>query len=216
MGGKFPARSDIRDMADRCHRRSIRLKGYDYTQAGAYFVTACTHERAHLFGDVDNGMMAPNAMGMVAQRCWDAIPEHMPMVALDEFVVMPNHIHGIIVITDPASSVGNGRGGEFAAPAIPGKPTPPEMGNDPPQRRQPIVTMVPNSLGHIMQTFKAAVSRQAVKDGLVARGTPIWQRGYIEHIIRNGASHDRIANYIRNNPANWNAGDFEWGEAPAG
>ncbi|HNK83929.1 MAG TPA: hypothetical protein PKL41_01895, partial [Flavobacteriales bacterium] len=100
-------------MADRFHRRSIRLKGYDYTQAGAYFVTACTHERAHLFGDVDNGMMAPNAMGMVAQRCWDAIPEHMPMVALDEFVVMPNHIHGIIVITDPASSVGNGRGGEF-------------------------------------------------------------------------------------------------------
>lgn len=76
--------------------------------------------------------------------------------------------------------------------------------------------MVPNSLGHIMQTFKAAVSRQAVKDGLVARGTPIWQRGYIEHIIRNGASHDRIANYIRNNPANWNAGDFERGEAPAG
>ncbi|HNI03442.1 MAG TPA: hypothetical protein PL010_02345 [Flavobacteriales bacterium] len=120
---------------------------------------------------MDNGMMAPNAMGMVAQRCWDAIP---------------------------------------------GKPTPPEMGNDPPQRRQPIVTMVPNSLGHIMQTFKAAVSRQAVKDGLVARGTPIWQRGYIEHIIRNGASHDRIANYIRNNPANWNAGDFERGEAPAG
>lgn len=109
MGGKFPARSDIRDMADRFHRRSIRLKGYDYTQAGAYFVTACTHERAHLFGDVDNGMMAPNAMGMVAQRCWDAIPEHMPMVALDEFVVMPNHIHGIIVITDPASSVGNGQ-----------------------------------------------------------------------------------------------------------
>ena len=139
------------------------------------------------------------------------------MVALDEFIVMPNHIHGIIVITDrDASSVGHGRGSEFAAPTDPGKPTPPEMGNDPPQRRQPIAIMVPNSLGHIMQTFKAAVSRQAVKDGLVARGTPIWQRGYFEHIIRNGASHDRIANYIRNNPANWNAGDFERGEAPAG
>ena len=111
MGGKFPARSDIRDMADRFHRRSIRLKGCDYTQAGIYFVTACTRERAHLFGDVVKGAMEPNEMGMAVQRCWNAIPEHMPMVEMDEFVVMPTHIHGIIVITDPASSVGNGRGG---------------------------------------------------------------------------------------------------------
>lgn len=94
-------------MADRFHRRSIRLKGYDYAQAGAYYVTTCTHERVHLFGDVTNGVMVPHAMGNIVHRCWDAIPEHMHMVVCDAFVVMPNHVHGIIVITD-AGSVGAG------------------------------------------------------------------------------------------------------------
>lgn len=87
-------------MADRFHRRSIRLRGYDHTRAGAYYVTICTHARAHLFGEVVHGGMRTNTMGAVVQRCWDAIPEHMPMVVCDAFVVMPDHVHGIIVITD--------------------------------------------------------------------------------------------------------------------
>ena len=77
-------------MAERFHRRSIRLKGYDYAQAGAYYVTVCTHERAHLFGDVVNAEMVPSQTGAIVQRCWDAIPEHMPMVALDEFIQRHN------------------------------------------------------------------------------------------------------------------------------
>ena len=68
--------------------------------------------------------------------------------------------------------------------------------------------MVKNSLGHIMQTFKAAVSRQAARDGLMSRGTPIWQRGYYERIIRDGGEHDRIAQYIAENPANWKGDRF--------
>lgn len=96
-------------MSDRFHRRSIRLRGYDYTRAGAYYVTVCTQGRLPLFGDVVNDVMVPNAMGNIVQRCWDAIPEHMPMVVCDAFVVMPNHVHGIMVITDVAgSSVDNG------------------------------------------------------------------------------------------------------------
>ena len=87
-------------MADRYHRRSIRLSGYDYTRAGAYYVTVCAHDRMLSFGDVVNGVMVPNAMGAIVQRCWDAIPDHMPMVVCDAFVVMPYHVHGIIVITD--------------------------------------------------------------------------------------------------------------------
>lgn len=196
-------------MADRFHRRSIRLKGYDHTRSGAYYVTVCTHGRLPLFGDVVNDVMVPNAMGDIVHRCWDAIPEHMPMVVCDAFVVMPNHVHGIIMITDVAAgtSVDNGspdvdgRGGEFAAPTDPGRTDDPGGTTTP--RRPPIAIMVKNSLGHIMQTFKAAVSRQAIRDGLMPRGTPIWQRGYYESIIRDAASHDRIARYIRDNPANW-------------
>ena len=208
-------------MADRFHRRSIRLRGYDYTRAGAYYVTVCTQGRLPLFGDVVNDVMVPNAMGNIVQRCWDAIPEHMPMVVCDAFVVMPNHVHGIIVITDVAgSSVDNGssdvdgRGGVgagnfpplHAAPTDPGRTNDPggttmRAGNFPP--RPPIAIMVKNSLGHIVQTFKAAVSRQAVREGLMPRGTPIWQRGYYESIIRDAASRDRITQYIAENPANW-------------
>ena len=199
-------------MSARFHRRSIRLKGYDYSRAGAYYVTVCTHERAHLFGDVADGIMVPNAMGAVVQRCWDAIPEHMPMVVCDAFVVMPNHVHGIIVITDAAAgSSADGSVGAANSPPLrnsgpaddPDEPPPPET-----PRRPAIAIMVKNSLGHIMQTFKAAVSRQAVRDGLMARGAPIWQRGYWERIIRDGAAHDRIARYIADNPKNWNNDRF--------
>lgn len=197
-------------MSERWHRRSIRLKGYDYAQAGAYYVTVCTHERGHLFGDVVNAEMVPTAMGASAQRCWDAIPEHMPMVALDEFIVMPNHVHGIIVIGDVAI-VGRGTVGAANSPPLRNAgPADDPVDTPPPDipRRTSVAIMVPNSLGHIMQTFKAAVSRQVVRDGLMPRGTPIWQRGYYEHIIRDGADHERIADYIRDNPANWNNDRF--------
>ena len=190
-------------MTERLHRRSIRLKGYDYAQDGAYFVTVCTHDRAHLFGDVVNGVMEPNAVGTVVQRCWDAIPEHMPMVVLDEFIVMPNHVHGIIMIADGPVPVVAGQGrmagaGSVGAGNFPPLPTTVAPAGDgpPPDPPGKMPVMQKGSLGHIMQTFKAAVSRQVVKDGSVARGTPIWQRGYYEHIIRDGASHDRIAQYI--------------------
>ncbi|MBW2704487.1 MAG: transposase, partial [Deltaproteobacteria bacterium] len=84
----------------RHHRRSIRLKGYDYGQAGAYFVTICAWDRACLFGDVVEDRMRLNDAGRIAEACWLAIPEHFPLVELDAFVVMPNHVHGIIVIAD--------------------------------------------------------------------------------------------------------------------
>ena len=194
-------------MSERSHRRSIRLKGYDYTRAGAYYVTVCTQERAHLFGDVADGIMVPNAMGTVVQRCWDAIPEHMPMVVCDAFVVMPNHVHGIIVITDVAAAGSVGAGNSRPV-RIPGPANDPVGPSSDVSRRPSVAIMVKNSLGHIMQTFKAAVSRQAVRDGLMPRGTPIWQRGYYESIIRDGAAHDRIARYIADNPKNWNNDRF--------
>ncbi|MCC6939336.1 MAG: hypothetical protein IT226_14040 [Flavobacteriales bacterium] len=214
-------------MADRFHRRSIRLKGYDYTRAGAYYITVCTHERAQFFGDVTDANMVPNAMGAVVQRCWNAIPEHMPMVVCDAFVVMPNHVHGIVVITNVVGAVNfrpphgsasvDGSVGAANSPPLrdPGPAddpvdTPPP--DDPDRagncRPRQIAIMPKNSLGHIMQTFKAAVSRQAVRDGLMPRGTPIWQRGYYERIIRDDAEHDRITRYIADNPRNWKGDRF--------
>jgi REP element-mobilizing transposase RayT len=82
------------------HRRSIRLKGYDYAQAGLYFITICTNHRQHIFGEVLNSQMILNDTGKVADECWQAIPQHFPNAILHEFVVMPNHVHGIIELTN--------------------------------------------------------------------------------------------------------------------
>jgi len=82
------------------HRRSIRLKGYDYSSAGAYFITIFTHQRRCLFGVIRNGVMELNAYGQIVAECWQQIPQHFPRVQLDAFVVMPNHVHGILMITN--------------------------------------------------------------------------------------------------------------------
>lgn len=82
------------------HRRSIRLPGYDYTSAGAYFVTICTKHKECLFGKIENGVMCLNAAGRIAEQCWNDIPVHFPHTALDEWVVMPNHVHGIVFFHD--------------------------------------------------------------------------------------------------------------------
>jgi len=82
------------------NRQSIRLQGYDYTQPGAYFITIVTHDRACLFGEIVNGEMRINECGERAQQCWLEIPDHFPQTQLDEFVIMPDHIHGIIIIND--------------------------------------------------------------------------------------------------------------------
>jgi REP element-mobilizing transposase RayT len=87
---------------DRHHRRSIRLRGYDYTQAGAYFITICARHRACIFADIEAGSIRLTAVGEIATACWEVIPDHFPHADLDAFIVMPNHLHGIVVIgADP-------------------------------------------------------------------------------------------------------------------
>ena len=88
------------------HRRSTRLKGYDYSQEGAYFVTICTYAKQWLFGDIQNDLMLLSPYGQIASDCWIAIPKHFSHIELDEFVIMPNHMHGILVITDAPTTVG--------------------------------------------------------------------------------------------------------------
>ena len=86
------------------HRKSIRLQGYDYSQAGAYFVTIVTYQRDCLFGKIENEEMVLNDFGKIADECWRAIPEHFPNVELGAYVIMPNHVHGVIVISDDESA----------------------------------------------------------------------------------------------------------------
>jgi hypothetical protein len=123
------------------HRRSIRLKGYDYTQPGAYYITLCTKARQCLFGDVVKGEMRLNSLGYIAFTCWQAIPNHFPHVELDAFVIMPNHLHGILVISDILV------GATQASPLHPTKASPLHNPCGP----------APKSVGVIVGSYKSAV-----------------------------------------------------------
>ena len=169
------------------HRHSIRLRGYDYSQAGAYFITICMQQHQCLFGDVVNAEMDLNDLGMIANECWLAIPEHFPNVELDAYVVMPNHVHGIVVIMD---DVGAAVGATHASP----------LHASPLQTNGP----KPNSLGAIIGSYKSAVSKQ-INELRGSEGAKIWQCNYHDHIIRHEREWNAIAKYIYANPASWNA-----------
>jgi putative transposase len=161
---------------DRHHRRSVRLRGYDYTQAGAYYVTICIHRRECLLGSVINGAMQLSEYGHVAQLCWQTIPEHFMHVNLDAFVVMPNHVHGILHIAESSSSE-NPAPERFAQP-------------------------VSGSLATIIRSYKAAVTKSvnALRD---MSGASFWQRSYYDQIIRDRSSLLKIREYIAYNPLRW-------------
>lgn len=183
---------------DRHHRRSIRLKDYDYSQAGAYFVTICTQEKACLFGEVVDDEMRLNEYGEYIVRWWDDIPRHFPAVDTDVFVVMPNHIHGLVVMTDEPVGAGLPRQESDAPPhaghTTSGSATLGEATSPLPLRR-PL-------LGNVVAYFKY----QSAKHINTSRGLPgaaVWQRNYYEHIIRNEASLSHIRQYILDNPVRW-------------
>ena len=162
---------------DKHHRRSIRLKGYDYSQPGAYFVTVVTQDRACLFGEIVDGEMQLNNSGQIAKAAWDELPARFPSVRLDAFIVMPNHVHGIIMV-----------GAQFIAPSDGFGAT-----------NQGVMNHAP-TLGEIVRTYKAASTRL-----IRQAGTPdfAWQRNYYEHIVRDEESLNRIRRYILDNPARW-------------
>lgn len=176
---------------DKHHRRSIRLPEWDYRTAGAYFVTLCTYQKECLFSDP--------VIRRVVETMWRQIPTHFPQVALDEWVVMPNHVHEILIIADDA-----GRGEAFPANrslastcAIVDTS---EMGKPVGECLAP--TLQPGSLGAVVGNFKSVTSRRINR----MRHTPgltIWQRNYYERVIRNEQELNAIRQYINDNPANW-------------
>ena len=182
------------------HRHTIRVQGYDYSSAGLYFVTVCTQEHEHLFGGITDNVMQLSDAGRVVETIWTGLPERFPMVALDEFVVMPNHFHGIIVITD---NVGNKTvGAPLAAPSFAVPRAIP--------RNQSATSSIENqgaassarTVGQIMRAFKS-ISAINVNCVLCRSGQPLWQRNYYERIIRDERELNNIREYIVNNPALW-------------
>lgn len=179
------------------HRRSIRLQGYDYSQAGLYFITICCEDRICRFGHVKNGTMVLNEYGQIAYDEWMKTPEIRPNVKLHEFVVMPNHIHGIIQLLD----IGRG---ELHSPDD-------NKLHSPDDNRGVCKTPLrgpSQTIGAIVRGYKSSVTKQI--NLLRVFDTPIklWQRNYHDHIIRNEQSYHRISEYIKNNPVKWNDDKF--------
>jgi len=174
-------------------RRSGRLKGFDYTTPGLYFVTICTRERAGVLGDLHAGSIVLSPIGEIVRQTWAEIPGHFPNVDLDEYVVMPNHLHGLLCIVDVTV------GAQHPAPAVLGRCAAPLR--QPPQRpTRPRV--IPGSLGAIVRTFKSASTRRAnLRSG--TPGASFWQRNYYEHVIRDEEGLNHVRAYIKENPLRW-------------
>jgi len=174
------------------HRKSIRLKGYDYSRAGLYFVTICCHNRICRFGNIENGVMKLNEYGWIAHNEWIKTAEIRNNVELDNFVIMPNHIHGIIRLL---------RRGELHSPdGIDVFDTPENRGVCDTPLRSPSQT-----IGAIVRGYKSSVTKQLVLLGFNGK---LWQRNYHEHIIRDEKSYINISEYITNNPSQWKDDNF--------
>jgi REP element-mobilizing transposase RayT len=209
------------------HRRSIRLKGYDYSQPGLYFITLCTQNRLHLFGEIKNGEMILNEAGKIAKEEWEKTAKIRKNISLGAFIIMPNHFHAIISIDYQIKNNKSGnQDSEFKSPS--------------------------NTIGAIIRGYKAATTKRIKelfykekkdsekKDlsekatgeknsgdsatGDIATGVlqyapslyapiprkgSIWQRNYYEHIIRNEKAYNNITQYIINNPKNWGKDKFK-------
>ena len=168
------------------NRRSIRLKHYDYTQPGGYYITMVIQDRTCILGEITNGEMILSESGKIVQSEWMHTPEIRPNIRLDMYVIMPNHIHGIIVIT--------GRGTKHRAPT-------PTMKQNTAQYES-FGKPVSNSIPTIVRSFKAIATKQINQ----LRNTPglaVWQRNYYEHIIRDDNELNHIREYIQNNPLRW-------------
>jgi len=163
------------------HRKSIRLKNYDYSQLGLYFITICAEHGHCLFGTIQNDNMALNDAGNMIDSQWCELPNRFPSVVLHEFVAMPNHFHGVIELVG----------------AIPcGCPSSDKADTKPAA-----------TIGDVVGAFKSLSTDEYIKNVKQNNWRPfagkLWQRNYYEHVIRNEESYLKIAEYIQNNPLNW-------------
>lgn len=170
------------------HRRSLRLKNYNYFQPGAHFITICTYNRVCTFGGIVNGEMILNGYGNIAQQCWLEIPKHFPDVEFDEFVIIPNHIHGIIFNTDKNVQTYNDT-------LVGTKNFSTLHDSHQIKFRSPSQT-----IGSIVCGFKIGVTKWFRQNTNIYT---VWQRNCYEHIIRNETELNKVCEYLINNPLKW-------------
>ncbi len=163
---------------------SARWAAWDYASNAAYFVTICIAGRIHGFGKIKDGVMQLSPLGQSALDCWTEIPAHFPFVELGAFVVMPNHVHGIIIINKPDQAAVV----ETQVPTVPRNRFGPQSKN----------------LASIVRGYKIGVTKYARQHGIPFS----WQPRYHDHVIRDPKEHERIQQYILNNPINWEEEDF--------
>ena len=183
----------------------MRLDGYDYSLAGAYFLTMVCWGREEILGTVADGEMQCNDFGMMAAGVWEEMPNHFPQVDLGDFVVMPNHVHGIIIIDDTVGARRDDMVGARDDEMVGARHASPQRMIQRATQRAPMRVAkgaARGSLGAIVGAYKSAVAKRINE----IRGTPgerVWQRNYFDHIIRDEKEWERINDYIQANPARW-------------
>jgi putative transposase len=182
MGSRKSRKPMESDGTNRRTRHSVRLRGFDYSRIGMYFVTICAAERLSLFGEVRGNKAVLSSIGEIVESCWIEIPRHFPGVKTEAHVVMPNHLHGILTIQSKRQDAMPQQKAELRLESF-GRPT-------------------ARSLPTIVRSFKSAVSKRVGESGF-AIGKSIWQRGYYEHVLRNTQEYVEATNYILLNPPRW-------------
>ena len=167
-------------MTDEKHRRSIRIPGADYSEPGGYFLTICAAGRKNIFGKIQDARVELSPLGEIVRECWVAIPEHFASAQIKEFVVMPNHLHGIIALKVGARYI------------VPFDRTA--------RRTESFQTPTKGTIPTIVRAFKAAVTRTA-RERL--REGDIWQRNYFERVLRDGQEYADASRYVLENPTKW-------------
>jgi REP element-mobilizing transposase RayT len=186
------------------HRQSIRLQGYDYSLSGAYFVTIVTWHREFLFGEIVNNEMELSRYGEIVQKWWGEIPIHFPNVETGAFVIMPNHVHGIIFINERRGTVSVPRDNQpLNKLETPNSNETSEQGGETPPLR---VIRVP-TLGQVVAYFKYQSTKELNTVENAGTVTKFWQRNYYEHVIRNESDLQNKTDYIEANPLLWNEDD---------
>lgn len=195
---------------------SARAQWWDYGWNGAYFITICTQNREHFFGEINEGKMALSHLGVIADVLWHQIPNHAKYVELGDFVVMPNHIHGILILDKPSGGIINMENDTDTANDTANVETGHALSlqtfqqtSDPISKSSSLgqnrfQNIGKNTVSSIIGSYKSAVTKHANRLGL-KNG---WQSRFHDHIIRNDAEYQRISDYIIANPGNWDSDKF--------
>ena len=182
---------------------SARLQSWDYASEGSYFITICTHNREHFFGEIENGKMKLSNVGVIADLMWYEMKNHIKNVELGEFVIMPNHIHCILILDNNVNTLQATSEFSTSEKSV-------SLGSDvannvsTKNEFMSAISPKPNSISTIIRSYKSGVTKHANRLGFDFK----WQTRFHDHIIRDVASFEKIQNYIATNPENWKDDKF--------